>query len=164
MSEPFMKAVVDERLRDARRLLGAALPTDPPSEDVKRSLSRRIEQVRRDPSLLHWLTRAIVRLEDRTLVGNVGFHGEPGVNAKNVGGAVEIGYGILPEFRRKGYATEAVSAFVEWAQREGIRHFIATVSPDNVPSLAILRKLGFVHTGEHWDDEDGLEHVFELNR
>jgi hypothetical protein len=31
-----------------------------------------------------------------------------------------------------------------------------------VPSLAIIRKLGFVRTGEHIDPEDGLEHVFEL--
>jgi RimJ/RimL family protein N-acetyltransferase len=38
------------------------------------------------------------------------------------------------------------------------------VAPDNEPSLAIIRKLGFVRTGEHIDEEDGLEHVFELVR
>jgi hypothetical protein len=30
------------------------------------------------------------------------------------------------------------------------------------PSLAIVRKLGFVRAGEQWGEEDGLEHVFEL--
>jgi hypothetical protein len=33
----------------------------------------------------------------------------------------------------------------------------------NAPSLAIVRRLGFVQTGEYWDDEDGLELVFELD-
>jgi RimJ/RimL family protein N-acetyltransferase len=38
------------------------------------------------------------------------------------------------------------------------------VSPDNEPSLAIVRKFGFVRTGEQLDAEDGLEHIFELVR
>ena len=49
-------------------------------------------------------------------------------------------------------------------ERAGIRHFVLSVSPENDPSLAIVRKLGFVKTGEHMDEEDGLEHVFELQR
>ena len=37
----------------------------------------------------------------------------------------------------------------------------ATVSPDNAASLAVIRNGRFVHVGEQWDDEDGLELVFE---
>jgi ribosomal-protein-alanine N-acetyltransferase len=37
----------------------------------------------------------------------------------------------------------------------------ATVSPDNAPSLAVIRNAQFVHVGEQWDDVDGLELVFE---
>ena len=109
-----------------------------------------------------WLARAIIRREGGVLVGNIGFHGEPGVNAAGDASALEIGYGILPEHRRQGYATEAVDALVGWARTQGIDHFVASVAPDNVPSLAIIRKLGFVRTGQHIDPEDGLEHVFEL--
>ncbi len=45
----------------------------------------------------------------------------------------------------------------------GIRVFVASITPDNEPSLAIVRKLGFVHVGEHWDDEDGRELEFRLD-
>ena len=86
----------------------------------------------------------------------------PGVNAAHAADAVEIGYGVLPEHRRQGYATEAAEALIALARTQGIDHFVASVSPDNEPSLAIIRKLGFVRTGEHIDPEDGLEHVFEL--
>jgi [ribosomal protein S5]-alanine N-acetyltransferase len=49
-------------------------------------------------------------------------------------------------------------------ERAGVRHFVLSVSPENDPSLAIVRKLGFVRTGEQIDEEDGLEHIFELER
>jgi L-amino acid N-acyltransferase YncA len=51
-----------------------------------------------------------------------------------------------------------------WAEGQGIHDFVASVSPDNAPSLAIVHKLGFVQTGDQWDEEDGLELVFELSR
>jgi RimJ/RimL family protein N-acetyltransferase len=50
-----------------------------------------------------------------------------------------------------------------WAREEhGVRRFILSIAPSNEPSLAIARRLGFEQTGEQWDDEDGLELVFEL--
>jgi len=37
----------------------------------------------------------------------------------------------------------------------------ASVGPDNVASLATIAHFGFVQIGQQWDDEDGLELVFE---
>ncbi len=34
---------------------------------------------------------------------------------------------------------------------------------DNTPSLNLIGQFGFIKTGEQWDNEDGLEWVFELN-
>ena len=163
MSPAFMEALLEGRKDEAARLLDIALPDDSLPPAVTRFLLHRIEQMRRDPGVQRWLARALVLRESaRVMVGNAGFHGQPGVNAPGHPTALEVGYGILPEHRRQGYATEAVTALLGWARQQGIDHFVASVAPDNDPSLAIIHKLGFVRTGEHWDDEDGLEHVFEL--
>jgi RimJ/RimL family protein N-acetyltransferase len=163
MTPAFMEAILDGRTEEAEELLGITLPDDEPGPAVQRFFNHRIEQLRRDPSIQKWLARAIVlRHVGHAMVGNAGFHGQPGVNAPGHAHALEIGYGIVPEYRGQGYATEAVTALLQWARGEGIDHFVASVAPDNEPSLAIIRKLGFVRTGEHMDDEDGLEHVFEL--
>src|SRR5262245_4258861 len=163
MTPEFMEAVLGGRFAEAEEELGAALPTAPTDEATEHFLARRIGQLRDDPSIQRWLARAIVlRGESRLMVGNVGFHGPPGVNAADNEGALEIGYSVQPERRRQGYASEAVDGLMGWARTQGICRFVASVAPDNDPSLAIIRKLGFVRTGQHIDPEDGLEHVFEL--
>jgi RimJ/RimL family protein N-acetyltransferase len=163
MTPAFMEAILRGRPDEAAALLDITLPADAVDPAVERFMSHRIEQLRRDPSVQRWLARAMVlRDGGRTMVGNIGFHGEPGINAAGALAALEIGYGVRPDRRRQGYATEAVGALLDWARGQGISHFVASVAPDNEPSLAIVRKLGFVRTGEHIDPEDGLEHVFEL--
>ena len=39
---------------------------------------------------------------------------------------------------------------------------MASVSPENVASLALVGKLGFVRVGRQWDADDGQELVLEL--
>ena len=163
MTPDFMEAVLAGRRVYAEQLLGITLPDEPPDHAVERFMSRRLVQLREKAEIQRWLARAIVlRNGKRELVGNAGFHGEPGVNAVGNPRAVEVGYGVLPEHRRQGYASEAVAALLAWARTQGIDHFVASIAPDNEPSLAIIHKLGFVRTGEHIDPEEGLEHVFEL--
>jgi RimJ/RimL family protein N-acetyltransferase len=121
--------------------------------------------MREDPDQQQWLVRAITLPEpDRRMIGHAGFHGPPGTNGLERAGSLEIGYTVFEEYRGHGYATETARALLDWARDEhGIRHFIASVSPGNDASLAIVRKLGFVETGSQWDDEDGEELVFELS-
>ena len=99
----------------------------------------------------------MVLKEARTAIGHVNFHGPPDDR-----GVPEIGYSLLPEFRGSGYAIEAVRAMFDWARREhGVQRFRASVAPDNERSQHLIDKLGFVRIGEQWDEEDGLEWVFE---
>ena len=119
----------------------------------------------KDPARLEWLPRAIVarRRRGRPTIGHIGFHGPPGVNGPSRPDALEVGYTIFKPYRRRGYATEAVAGLLEWArERHGIHDFVASVGPQNVPSLALVRRFGFRQTGRQWDDEDGEELVFEL--
>ncbi|HLY64817.1 MAG TPA: N-acetyltransferase, partial [Chloroflexota bacterium] len=37
-----------------------------------------------------------------------------------------------------------------------------SISPDNAASYALASQYGFVKTGEQWDEEDGLEIIYEV--
>jgi RimJ/RimL family protein N-acetyltransferase len=161
MSPAFLSASLSGGRVEAARLIGAALPPEWP-KPAERQLHRRLKQLAHNPTEQPWLLRAMVLRDDpdRPLVGYINFHASPGPH-----GWVEVGYTVLPEFRRRGYAQEAVEALFDWASREhNVQRFRASVSPGNVPSLALVRKLGFREIGRQWDDEDGEELVFELDR
>src|SRR6185369_16373243 len=69
--------------------------------------------LKEDPSLVGWLHFMVMRVADRTLVGDGGFKGKPGQTGE--AGLVEIGYSIVPEFRGRGYATEVAQALIDYA-------------------------------------------------
>jgi ribosomal-protein-alanine N-acetyltransferase len=130
-------------------------------EEVRSLAGFRAKQLRERPQDRPWLLRPIVRTEAgeaREAIGYLNFHAAPDDH-----GVAEVGYTLLPAARGKGYAIEAVRAAFDWATRvHGVRRFRASVAPDNERSLKLIGKLGFVPTGEHWDERDGLEFVFEL--
>lgn len=115
--------------------------------------SLRLEQLAADPSEEPWLVRAMVLRAPRRLVGSVGFHQPP-----DASGRAEIGYDVVVTERRKGYAREGIQGLMGWALATGR---VASISPDNAPSLALVRSLGFRDVGERIDEADGLELVFE---
>jgi len=55
---------------------------------------------------------------------------------------------------------EAAGALVDWAFAQGESEVYASVAPDNAPSLAVVRSLGFIQIGTQIDEVDGLELVF----
>jgi len=121
----------------------------------------RRDQLAVDPSVAPWLLRAIVRRDDQAMVGYVNFHGPPGVNDTMSAGAVELGWTIFPAERGRGYATETANALMDWANREhGIQRFVSSTTAENVASLRVHAKLGFVRTGEIVDGEI----IFALER
>jgi [ribosomal protein S5]-alanine N-acetyltransferase len=164
LSPAAIEAVLAGRLGEAERQLGFRLPDGFPGDDLERILRLRLGQMQQDPDSQRWLVRGLVLRESGTMVGHAGFHGPPGTTGLDDPAKVEIGYSVFPAFRGRGYATEAAAALMDWAEGEGIHRFVFSIGPWNEPSLAIARKLGFVQTGEHWDEQDGLEHVFELDR
>jgi RimJ/RimL family protein N-acetyltransferase len=164
MAPALLSAFLAGRLDEAVRLLGAEVPATWPGEHDARFLRMRLAQMDSDSGSQEWLIRAVVRREPRrVMIGHAGFHGPPGVNGPERERAVEVGYTVFPEHRGRGYAIEAARALIDHARtRPEVDCVIASIAPDNEPSLAIARRLGFVQKGEQWDDEDGLELVFEL--
>ncbi|KIN76458.1 RimJ/RimL family protein N-acetyltransferase [Sulfitobacter mediterraneus] len=61
----------------------------------------------------------------------------------------EIGYVLHPDYWRRGIATEAVQAVIAHGfETLGLARITADVDPENLASLAMLKKLGFVVTGQ----------------
>ncbi len=118
----------------------------------------RVAQVGEDPSVNPWLMRLAVLRETQEIVGLVNFHDAPDER-----GMVEIGYRVHPEHRRRGYAREMATTLWSYvAKRPDVSWLRATVTPDNVASIAIIEGAGLVHVGEQVDPEDGLELIYEI--
>ena len=115
-----------------------------------------------EPEVQPWLARAMVRREDRRMIGHAGFHGRPGMAHLQpyAPGGVEMGYTVFTPYRRQGYAAEALEALMGWAAAQGVPWFVLSIAPANAASQAIARRFGFVKVGEQIDEIDGVEEVF----
>ena len=79
----------------------------------------------------------IRRQFDGLAIGGVGFKGRPD------GGVVEIGYGLVPSARGRGYATGALATLVQIAAGLGLTTIRADTDLDNVASQRTLEHAGF---------------------
>lgn len=60
----------------------------------------------------------------------------------------DVGFAFLPAHMRRGYATEAARALVDYAERElGVTGVLGLLDPANEASRGVFRKLGFVDRG-----------------
>jgi RimJ/RimL family protein N-acetyltransferase len=119
----------------------------------------RVPQVKEDPSLNKWFIRFIVLRQSREVVGSVAFHGAP-----DGAGMIEIGIGIEEKFWCQGFATEALLGMWRWVVLQpGVSTLRYTVSPTNLPSVAIIKKFGFHHQGQQMDEIDGPEDIYEMS-
>ncbi|MBK7997926.1 MAG: GNAT family N-acetyltransferase [Verrucomicrobia bacterium] len=162
LSTEFLRASLAGNLVEAERLLGAKLPADWP--DHPGTYEHRLAQLEGDPLLLGWLVRGIVLRDTGFLIGHIGFHTgrDPEYLRELSPGGIEFGYTVFEQHRRQGFAYEAAGALMNWARKEhGIRRFVVSISPENLPSRALAAKFGFRKIGSHIDEEDGLEEIYE---
>ncbi len=62
-------------------------------------------------------------------------------------GAVEIGYGIYPDYEGRGLMTEIIACFIDWARTASVLKGIkAETENGNDASVRVLEKNGFVQT------------------
>jgi RimJ/RimL family protein N-acetyltransferase len=155
LSVRALYALLDGDLGTAREVSGAPLTEYFLSEAWLWRI--RAEQVRQAPDSAAWIARAAVVEPDGYVVGHVGFHGPPDQH-----GMVEVAYSVDPAHRRRGFGRALLGSALGWAAGQpDVRVVRASIRPDNLASLATIRPFGFVQVGEQWDDEDGLELVYE---
>lgn len=92
-----------------------------------------------------WLQRAIRRMDDGSLIGDLGVCLPDDPHA-----AVEFGISMAPAQQRNGYAREAAGALFRHVFGTLARHrVIASVDPRNLASIALLRALGMRQEAHH---------------
>ena len=141
----------------AERLAGAGFGAYQLDGRERGFLERQVRRLKMAPERAAWTGRWLIAEAPAPVVaGHAGFHGPP-----EHAGRAEIGYTVLPPYRGRGYATEACQALTEWAFEQGEPSVFLSIRPDNAPSLAIARRLGYLEVGSQVDPEVGLELVFE---
>ena len=90
-----------------------------------------------------WRFFYVVLQKPRTVIGTCGFKGAPDER-----GYVEVGYSVLEEFRRLGFASEAVMALMTVAFETGASEVAAETFPSLLPSLRVMEKCGMTKVGE----------------
>jgi [ribosomal protein S5]-alanine N-acetyltransferase len=101
-----------------------------------------------DRTLTPW---AIVLRDGGAVAGFCGFFVRP------VKG-ITMGYGIVPEYRGRGLATEAAAAVLDWAERHGVEAY-ASIRPPNPASVRVLEKVG-MRLVDSYHDEDGQRDIY----
>lgn len=155
-----LAATAAEDLAACKRLIGR-VPPEEWFEDAWVS-DMRLKQWKEDPDYAPWSIRAIVLKETGDIIGSINCHDKPAAfeHEGRSGTAVEMGYTIFAEWRRRGFAHEAVLGLADFAARMGATWIRLSISPGNEPSMALARKLGAVKIGTQIDEVDGPEDIF----
>ncbi|MBN1825847.1 MAG: GNAT family N-acetyltransferase [Candidatus Eisenbacteria bacterium] len=152
--EPAGPEKVEAEMRGGEAFGGAlraAVPPGWPPEELRDALPVFAEGLRLRPDAIgwygwHWI---LPGGEGRALVGSGGFHGPPDRE-----GSVEIGYGVAPVWRRRGFAAEGTAALLAWAfAHPEVRRVVAETESGNGPSIRVLEKNGFRPDGKGKEPE-----------
>ena len=127
--------------------------------DFQGPLAWRVPQVKADPASNKWFVRWIVLKENREIIGSTSFHGAPDEQ-----GMMEIGLGIESQYQNQGYAKESLLGMWRWVLTfPEVKTLRYTVSPENLPSIAVIKYFGFDFKGQQIDEEDGPEDIYEMD-
>ena len=111
-----------------------------------------------------YLAWAVADKRSDRCIGLVNYHHREARNEK-----LEIGYILAPAQQGRGLMTEAVAALIAYCFDELAAHRIeALIHPDNVASIRLVERLGFLCEGgplrDRWRRDDGYMSVMMYAR
>ncbi len=126
------------------KLLNARITDEWPPELLSDAQGYFSEMLTQNPSSTGWwIWYVILKAGCDVLIGNLCFKGPPSDQGK-----VEIGYAILPEFEKNGFATEAVRALISWAfSNQQVTSISAETFPNLPVSIKVMEKIGMSFAG-----------------
>jgi ribosomal-protein-alanine N-acetyltransferase len=135
--------------------LHARLTTEWPPKEWEPHVVRMILQQQMDLTDTFGWNRYVVlknKFEADTLIGCVGGF----LKAEQ---SVEIGYSTLPSFQRRGFATEAARALVDWLlQQKNVRCITAQTMESMTESVKVMERCGLQQAGVG-DDEGTVRYT-----
>lgn len=112
------------------------------TDSIKIAISKKIEKMKKVSEDFHmWYTYWLIKEKSSGKgIGFIGFKGIPDDD-----GYVEVGYGMSPNYRRRGLMTEAVSLLTNWAlEYPECKGVTATkVLKNNIGSNKVLKNCKF---------------------
>jgi RimJ/RimL family protein N-acetyltransferase len=101
---------------------------------------------------------AVERRVDGLMIGHVGFADFKRDLVPSLDGLPEMGWVLAPEAHGQGFASEAVAAGLDWADRAlPGGEIVAIIDPGNAPSIRVAEKAGFARAeSSRYKDEDIL--------
>ena len=98
---------------------------------------------------------AVERSEDGAWLGQVGFADFKRDMTPSIEGLPEMGWIFARHAHGHGYASEAVAAALDWADRIlRAPELVAIIAPENAPSIRVAEKAGFGERSEaHYRDD-----------
>jgi len=118
------------------------------------------EYLKTNPDALGWWTYLFIHTQDKRLIGSGGYKGKA-----DESGMVEIGYGIAPEYRNRGLATEAAQGLVDYAfSQPKIEVIDAHTLAEVNPSTKVLERIGMKNIETLHDPDEGEVWHWRLSR
>ncbi|MES1157015.1 MAG: GNAT family N-acetyltransferase [Alphaproteobacteria bacterium] len=119
----------------------------PPEPFGDAALAWSKDNLARDPDGVGWYGWTMLTNDDERLppklIGAAALVGRPDED-----GDVELAFGLLPEYRGRGYGAEAVRALATWALANGARRVIVHLDAEDYFAARTLEKTGFSDTRE----------------
>lgn len=122
-------------------------PVWPPAPFEEAAFDWAVKNLAHDAEGQGWYGWALLanegELSPPRLVGIAALIGRPDEE-----GDVELAFGVLPEFKGRGYAAEAVGALSAWAVQNGAARVIVHLDAEDFSAQRTLQQTGFLDTGE----------------